>query len=164
MKKFFYSLLFMAVAMMSAMSFVACGSDDDMDSPSKEAYLKYVAWVSNDVLELADVVTEGVNFSFTSPATYGGISGKEGTVELSGKAASDANFTISFKLKSNWKEILATKDVVVIAYTSAQGDAKGSTVALGTGVHDTQFNRKSTGDEYETKVSGYIGTIKFRSK
>ncbi len=166
MKKFFYSLLFMAMAIVSAVSFVSCGGDDDdMEIPAKEAYLLYVCWVSNDILELADVVTDGVNFSFNSTATYGDIAGKEGKVELSGKAATDAKFTISFKLKSNWKEILANKDVAVCAYVSGQGNAKGEEVIIGNNVITASFNKKSIGEEeFEKKVSGYISSIEFRSK
>lgn len=163
MKKYLYSLLFMAMAIVSAVSFASCGGDDD-DDPVKEDYFVYVCWVSDDILELADAVPNGVNISINTPATYGGISGKEGTVELTGTQAKDPKFSISFKLKSNWKEILATKESVVVAYNQGKGKTKGASINLDTNVSKNSVDKKRVGDEFESRVSNLISLIDLESK
>lgn len=164
MKKFLFSLLFMAMAIVSVTSFVSCGSSDDDDDPVEEAFLMYKGWLSDDVLALADVVPSGVNITLTAPATYLGVSGKESIVELTGKQATDADFTISLKLKSNWKEILATKDKVEIGYAEGFSKTKGSELSLNSNVHISTYSKKTNGDNYESTVGDRISGIVFKSK
>lgn len=163
MKKFVYSLLFVVMAIVSVVSFVSCGSDDD-DDPVKEEYLMYKFWLSNDALELADVVASGINISFTTPATYGDISGKEATIELVGAATKTTSFTITLNPKSNWKEILASKDKATIAFGSGHGDVKGTAINIGTSITSGSASKEKSGENYEAAVEHLLTTVKLHSK
>ena len=167
MKKFIYSLLFMAMAVVSAVAITSCGSSDDDDDPVDVAYSKYKSWLSDDVLALTDVVQEGVNFSYTTPATYSdlNIPGKEGTVEYIGQQVSEAHFNVTVKLKDNWQEILATKDEVLLGFAIANGSTRDSRLDFGTNMRRITITKSiaGTNEKYEELVSGWINTIKMKS-
>lgn len=60
MKKYLYTLLFMAVALFGATTLVSCGGDDDDfpgggDKPATKKIDVYAAYVSADVFELCDI-------------------------------------------------------------------------------------------------------------
>lgn len=140
MKKFIYSVLFMAVAIAAATSFTACGDDDkDGDfSKTEETKEKYYAaqhWVSDDVLAIADVEVKGTSAAFTESkelkASNGQtISGKVCRVELTGDQVDKVSYEINFSLKSNWKELVAGKQAITLLKSSARVNSKGATAVF----------------------------------
>lgn len=159
MKKFFaiFSIIAMAIA---AVSFVSCSNDDDEEKvPAKEEYLCFKYWLSNDVLDLVDVTTSGIGaLTFSNAATYQGVEGKESNlVELTGNQAKDGKFSVKVTLKSNWKEIIATKEKCECYHAHATGNVKGSgTYKLDTNLKGVTYSRERAGEEFEDKVSTYI--------
>lgn len=138
MKKVFYSLLLFAVALMTTTAFLSCGSDDDEDAP-KAASFDFSFIISEDLQKLTDVtVTTGFpQLSFTNKTTimhgsktYPAYESQK--VKLTGKDADNANFTITFKLKPNWEEILGDQPGVRFYYdykythTKSTGETKVS--------------------------------------
>lgn len=161
MKKFISLFFLFVMTVVSAVSFVSCSKDDDDDT--QEPYLIYTCWLSDDAFVVADVVTDGVTLSF-SPALCGGESGKQATVEFTGKQATDAHFTISLKPKSNLTELLATKDNVNLDYAEGVGHTKGASINLNTNVQTLGVNKNKVGADYETRVRELISRITLGSK
>ena len=64
MKKFLFSLLFMAVAIVSATVFVSCTNDKD---EVKADYSAFIFYISEDMYELADVQVSGSLPALISP-------------------------------------------------------------------------------------------------
>lgn len=61
MKKFFYSMLLMAVALFSASAFVSCGSDDDdpvapVPQVESKKFVKYLLMLPEDYFSFGDVI------------------------------------------------------------------------------------------------------------
>lgn len=160
MKKFFYSVLLLAVAGMTSPIFVSCDEENESEKiVANDKYLCFKYWASNDVLYLADVNTTGIgSLSFTAPATYQGIEGKESNlVEFSGKQADDATFSVKLVLKSNWKELLAQKESVELYNAYGTGSTKGQgTLSLGLNMKGGTYSKARLGDKYEETVSAYI--------
>lgn len=118
MKKYFYTMLLLAVAGMTTTAFVSCEekSEDVIEQPKvepKEDYLGLVYWVTNDVLEVADIKVSGISaLKFNTDLSLEGCPGKIcDLVELTGQQAKDADIKVTFELKSNWKELIKGKEV-----------------------------------------------------
>ena len=166
MKKFFYSILLLAVAGMATTAFVSCEEDDVVEEKqdAKEDYLCIKYWVSNDLLDIADVTTTGIGaLKFNTNATYSNCAGKEcDLVELSGKQASEAAFTVKLTLKSNWQELLSKKETIECYESYGIGKTKGQDiVGLSASMSGATFGRDMLGDKYESTVSSYIERMGF---
>lgn len=115
MKKYFFSMLLLAVAGMSATSFVSCVEETIEEAPkqeeAKQDYYHFQYFLSNDAIELTDITLTGISaLDFKTNATFGGIPGKLADVVFTGKEAEKPKFSIKLDLKSNWKELLSKKD------------------------------------------------------
>lgn len=122
MKKFIYPMLLLAVAGMTMSTFASCEEKEEdevikQEEVKKEDYLAVKYWVSDDMLEIADVKVNGLNVTLKfSKLTLDGCSGQAcDLVELTGQQAKDAKFTVTLELKSNWKELVKDKDKVILA-------------------------------------------------
>ena len=122
MKKFFHSLLLLAVASMTMTAFVSCETDDDdivkkEEEVKQEEYLALSYWISDDVLEIADVKVTGASaMKFSTSLKIDGCPGKVcDLVELTGQKAKDADIKVTVELKSNWKELIKGKEVFNLA-------------------------------------------------
>lgn len=110
-------MLLLAVAGMTTTAFVSCEEKEDViEQPKvepKEDYLGLVYWVTNDVLEVADINVSGISaLKFNTDLSLEGCPGKIcDLVELTGQQAKDADIKVTFELKSNWKELIKGKEV-----------------------------------------------------
>lgn len=165
MKKLFYGILLTAVACMTTTVLASCDENDESENVEiNDRYLCMKYWVSNDLLDIADVTSTGLGtLTFTNAATYKGVNGKESNlVELSGKDAIDAAFTIKLTLKPNWKEILAQKETIECCRSYGMGTTKGQGVLnLGLNFKGGTFSRSRLGAEFEEEVAAYIETLNF---
>lgn len=137
MKKNLYTLLFMAVALFSATAFISCSKDDkdDEPKPQEEKYVAYQYWLSNDVLDIVDVEVTGIsNIAFTQSVQVqdgkkNKIDGKAcRVIELTGDQVGNTKYTITLKMKENWKEILGTKTQIQAYRTDSKIVKKGATM------------------------------------
>lgn len=164
MKKFLYGIMLLAVACMTATALVSCEENEETEKVDvKEQYLCFKYWLSNDLLDIVDITAEGIDTPVcTNAATYRSINGKEsGLIELNGKDAASARFSIKLTLKPNWKEIIAEKETMDCYHAWGTGSVKGEgTVSLSSNIKGGSYSRKSAGAEFEDKVAGYIETLK----
>lgn len=128
MKKYLYSFLLLAVALVSTAAFVSCGSDDDDAPQASQASLDFRFWLSEDLQKIVDVKTTGdiSSLSCTTPSIYeydiAGLAkySEDGyqsqTIHFDGQQAENAKFTVSLQLKSNWKELIAGKEKLNCKY------------------------------------------------
>lgn len=114
MKKFFYSMLLLAVAGMTAMTFVSCEEvNEEAPKPEepKEGYFHFQYWISNDALELTDVTVTGIDgWKLDTDASFDNVPGKLADIEFTGQQGVNPKFSIKVTLKSNWKELLSKKE------------------------------------------------------
>lgn len=166
MKKFFYSLLLLAVACITTTAFVSCEEEDEkVKTEAKDEYLCFRYWASNDVLDLADVTITGIrSLTCTNSATYKGIDGKESDlIEFSGKQASEASFIAKLTLKPNWKDVLAKKEKVDCYHAYGIGWTKGQgTLSPDNNMIGVTFSRARLGDKFEETVSTYIEQLSIK--
>ena len=167
MKKFFSIFYFAAVAIVTAVCFTSCSSDDKKDPILDEDYLCFQYWVTNDVLDIADVNATGVNLSFGTEKTFTDPKGESHVgklsqlVEFTGSKATNANFSITFTLKSNWKELLGKKDKFSCYHAHAVGNRKGSGANVGTNLIGGSLSRGSDRYDFEEAVSQQIANLKY---
>ncbi len=121
MKKIFCTLLFMAVALVSATAFLSCSKDSE-DEPKNPATLSFQYWLSEDLLKIVNVKTTGIPpLSFTTKSqrelniglekiVFDGYESQ--TVKLQGKEADQAKISVEMTLKPNWREILGDQKEV----------------------------------------------------
>lgn len=134
MKKYFYTMLLLAVAGMTTTTFVSCEEKEDViEQPKvepKEDYLGIVYWVTNDVLEVADVKVSGISsLKFNTALSLEGCPGKIcDVVELTGQQAKDADIKVTVELKSNWKELVKGKEKFNLGDVHFINTEKGKTV------------------------------------
>ncbi len=164
MKKYLFGMLLLSVAGLATTAFVSCEekSEDVVEQKveqPKEDYLGFKYWTTNDVLEVADVVTTGIgSLKFNTDATIDGAPGKvSDVVELTGQQAKDASFSVKFKMKSNWKELLGKKDV----FKYGEGEGVTTTKIVGSAGFDINANtgtfmREDLGDKFEEKIESHI--------
>ena len=133
MKKYFYTMLLLAVAGMTTTAFVSCEEKEDViEQPKvepKEDYLGIVYWVTNDVLEVADVKVSGISsLKFNTDLSLEGCPGKIcDVVELTGQQAKDADIKVTVELKSNWKELVNGKEKFNLGDVHLISNEKGKT-------------------------------------
>lgn len=151
MKKFFYTLLFLAVALASTTAFISCSKDSE-DEPKNPATLSFQYWLSEDLLKIVDVKTTGIpplSFTTKSQRELILITGKKvfdgyesQTVKLQGQQADDAKFSVELTLKPNWKEIIGDQKEVVcqIHYLLDVKRSDGSTTYDYNGPTGSTFN------------------------
>lgn len=133
MKKYFYTMLLLAVAGMTTTAFVSCEEKEDVIEQKvepKEDYLGIVYWVTNDVLEVADVKVSGISsLKFNTALSLEGCPGKIcDVVELTGQQAKDADIKVTVELKSNWKELVKGKEKFNLGDVHFINTEKGKTV------------------------------------
>lgn len=149
MKKFFYNLMIMAALIMTSTAMVSCVEDDDEtgggSKPSKEEYLAFNYWMSNDLAEIVDVTTTGLT-SFTCNKATTVELGKDkingvstGVIEFVGDKAKNAEFAINLKLKSNWKDLIKNKTEIWIYSSQATGTVKGTSLSLNGNCFGSKF-------------------------
>ena len=132
MKKHFYTMLLLAVAGMTTTAFVSCEEKEDVIEQKvepKEDYLGIVYWVTNDVLEVADVKVSGISsLKFNTALSLEGCPGKIcDVVELTGQQAKDADIKVTVELKPNWKELIKGKEVFNLGDVDLISNEKGKT-------------------------------------
>lgn len=127
-------MLLLAVASMTMTAFVSCDekNDDVIELPKvepKEDYLGIVYWVTNDVLEVADVKVSGISsLKFNTALSLEGCPGKIcDLVELTGQQAKDADIKVTVELKPNWKELIKGKEVFNLGDIDLISNEKGKT-------------------------------------
>lgn len=127
-------MLLLAVAGMTTTAFVSCEekSEDVIEQKvePKEDYLGIVYWVTNDVLEVADVKVSGISsLKFNTALSLEGCPGKIcDVVELTGQQAKDADIKVTVELKSNWKELVKGKEKFNLGDVHFINTEKGKTV------------------------------------
>lgn len=173
MKKFFHFVLLLAVASMSMTAFVSCEKDDDEivkkeEEVKKEDYVAFKYWLSNDVLEVADVKVTGISdLKFNTNLELEGVKGKVcDLVELTGQQAKTADIKVSVELKSNWKELVKDKKEFNCAGIYVIVDEKGRDISfenLKVNLHF--FSRDDiNGDHLEEGVEMTIPRLGFEYK
>lgn len=126
-------MLLLAVAGMTTTAFVSCEEKEDVIEQKvepKEDYLGIVYWVTNDVLEVADVKVSGISsLKFNTALSLEGCPGKIcDLVELTGQQAKDADIKVTVELKSNWKELVKGKEKFNLGDVHFINTEKGKTV------------------------------------
>ena len=128
-------MLLLAVAGVTMTTFVSCDEKDDDDivkkeEVKKESYVAFKYWVTNDVLEVADVKVKGISdLKFNTALTLESCPGKVcDQVELIGQQATDADISVSVELKPNWKELVKDKKVFNCGNVHALTDEKGTDI------------------------------------
>lgn len=149
MKKFFYNLMIMAALIMTSTAMVSCIEEEDDvpggSKPSKEEYLAFAYWMSNDLAEIVDVTTTGLTSFTCNKATVvefgkdkiNGVS--TGVIEFVGDKAKNAEFAINVKLKSNWKDLIKNKTELWIYSSQQTGNVKGSSLSLNGNCFGSKF-------------------------
>lgn len=165
MKKYFYSFLLIAVALVTTATFSSCSSSDD-DAP-KSASFDFSFTISEDLQKLTDVTVTGLSplsFSNKTSIMFDGktyTAYKSQQVSLSGKDADNVNFKITFKLKPNWEEILADQPYVRFYYDYKYTHAK-STGGTKVSDHKPDGMGFQTDSEMKRKlIESYISKLHF---
>lgn len=167
MKKFLSVFSFAVMALVAAVSFTSCTNDDKNDPILDENYLCFKYWVSNDVLDIADINVTGMNISFIGEQTFTDPNnvkhvGKESQlVEFIGSKATNANFSISFTLKPNWQEILSKKETFDCYHSYGLGKKKGSGAVVGTNLIGGSLKRGSDRYDFDESVPKHISNLKY---
>lgn len=167
MKKYFYSFLLFAVALVTTATFSSCSSDDDDDAPKGKASLTFQYFISEDLQKLTDVTVTGIpQLNFTNKTTLNLADNKtcaaysSQQVTLSGQDAENADFKVTLKLKPNWQEILGDQPGVKLyyhyklVYVESDGTTHVGTPALVAGISlaaDSEMAR--------AKIEKYINSL-----
>lgn len=156
MKKFFSFIALAAIALFTTTALVSCGGDDDSSNPtpSSEDYLAFQYWLTDDVLEIADVTVSGLgDFKFSESMKYKDTDGKASNlVQFSGEKAKNAEFSITVTLKKNWKEILGDRETLNIG--SAKGIATTKSSASGNLTLEGNVLKSLKVSEYDDEKMG----------
>lgn len=161
MKKFLFSLLFMAVAIVSATVFVSC--TNDKDEAVIADYSAFIFYISEDLYELADVQVSGSlpALKFTKSTTGTHPDWMSQLVEFN--KTKGVEFTVSFKPKSNLAELLANKSMVTLRAEGLRGSEKGQEPNMLFENYNLSVSAIVEGDNYEEKVRNALskGSLKF---
>ena len=171
MKKYLYSMLLLAVAGMATTAFVSCEekSEDVVEQKvePKEDYVGFKYWLTNDVLEIADVTTTGIGtLKFTTDVAIQGVAGKAcDLVELKGQQAKDAAFTLKVTLKSNWKELISKKESIAIGGKAiCSNNSPSELESFGQTARVHIIDRETLGDQFESQVETYVNDLGYEYK
>lgn len=173
MKKFFYNLMIMAAMIITSTTIVSCVVEEDDvpgggSKPSKEEYLGFVYWMSNDLADIANVTTTGLpsfNCNKATTVEFGGdkINGvSTGIIEFVGDKAKKPEFAVNVKLKSNWKDLIKNKTDLWIYSSAATGNVKGNAIGLSGTCMGSKFSVADILGSAEAE-NIFIGKVEYNS-
>ena len=167
MKKYFSVLYFIVIAIVTSFCFTSCSSDDKKDPIIEEDYLCFKYWVTSDVLDIADINVTGMTMSFIGEQTFTDQQGEKHVgkesqlVEFTGSKAKNPNFSITFTLKSNWKELLSKKDTFSCYHCYGVGSKKGAGATIGTNLQGSSYHRGSDRYDFDESVSKRVSSLSY---
>ncbi len=171
MKKYLYGMLLLSVAGLATTTFVSCDEDKDevveQKVEPKEEYLGFKYWMSNDLYDITDVTTTGIeSLKFNTNLKLNDLAGKVcDMVELKGQQAKDAAFTVKLTLKSNWKEVVSQKETMTIGYCNGiTHSATDGIAGFGHEVRSYYFSSMTVDDDLGKQLQAYLDDMGFEYK